>query len=465
MKFFRRLKTKYGIAHPLCMLSLLACLCLCAGIILYAFSNYESTNVSQASYLTEQFYAESVLAFAEELFDTMIQSYSQVIAIGIEPFLAVIVQGFAGLLNAMIGMPFDIEATVFSVPQILLIAIIVCGIGKLMQCFECTRSFAMLTFGEFERIFGYVLMVYIACQNVIKIMYVCEKHKTTLNVLLAGMPVEMIVGLLVFVIGVATSFVGIFIFYVTKTLVLGLQIMQLSISFFPFSSMLFEVIRSGVTVVVAVFNLLFPKVGFVFNLAAVVVGCVLLAQTSSCVEYFRVIYIETLLLPYYRFKGAHKLLYRDVPTEIRKKCKSSDGIIIPVFSMDKFNIKEIEVASHEKWWLEITEDALHFYRKKIFSKKVETFSLSLKERNWYYRDNWRCLELFDLNGPDENIIKLFKKPEREISFAVSREYESIFKDITENMHAVDYNALKARLTEERKHYIEQENKAFYAAIQ
>ena len=39
MKFFRRLKTKYGIAHPLCMLSLLACLCLCAGIIIYALAN------------------------------------------------------------------------------------------------------------------------------------------------------------------------------------------------------------------------------------------------------------------------------------------------------------------------------------------------------------------------------------------------------------------------------------------
>lgn len=465
MKFFRRLKTKYGIAHPLCMLSLLACLCLCAGIILYTLINYEDTNALQYAEITENVSSDAVLLFGEELFDTIIQSYSQVIAIGIEPFLAVIVHGFAGLVNAMIGLPFNIEATMFSVPHILLITIVICSIGKLMQCFECTRSFAMLTYGEFERIFGYILMVYIACQNVIKIMYVCEKHRMTLNAVFEGMPVEIIVGLLVFIIGVLTSFSGILFFYVTKTLVLGLQIMQLSISFFPFTSMVFEVMRSSITIAVAVFNLLFPKVGFAFNCAAVVVGCILLTQTSSSVEYFRVIYIETLLLPYYRFKGSHKLLYKDVPTEIRKRCKNSDGIIVPVFSIDKFNIKGIEVASHEKWWLEITEDALQFYRKRIFSKKVECFTLSMEERNWYYKDNWRYLELFDLNGPDENIIKLFKKPERELSFAVSREYEVIFKDITANMHAVDYNALKARLTEERKHYIEQENKAFYAAIQ
>ena len=465
MKFFRRLKTKYGIAHPLCMLSLLACLCLCAGIIIYALANYENTDISQISNVSEDISAEAVLLFGEEVFDTIIQSYSQVIAIGIEPFLAVIVHGFAGLINAMIGLPFDIEATMFSVPHILFIAVIVYGIGKLMQCFECTRSFAMLTYGEFERIFGYALMVHIACQNVIKVMYVFEKHKSTLGGIFKGIPLEMIIGGSVFAIGIITSFAGILFFYITKTLVLGLQIMQLSISFFPFTSMLFETLRSSITIAVAVFNLLFPKVGFAFNCAAVVVGCILLAQTSSSVEYFRVIYVETLLLPYYRFKGSHKLLYKDVPTEIRKKCINYDGIIIPVFSADKFNVKGIEVASHEKWWLEITEDNLYFYRKRVFSKKVESFSLAKEEKKWYYKDNWRYLELFDLNGPDENIIKLFKKPERELSFAVSREYELIFKDITANMHAVDYNALKARLTEERKHYIEQENKAFYAAIQ
>ena len=88
-----------------------------------------------------------------------------------------------------------------------------------------------------------------------------------------------------------------------------------------------------------------------------------------------------------------------------------------------------------------------------------------EDKQWYFKDNWRCLELFDLNGPEENIIKLFQKPEREIGFVVSKEYESIFKDITEGIGAKDYNALKKQLTEERQKYIQQENQAFYAAIQ
>lgn len=465
MKFFRRLKVKYGIAHPFCMLSLVACLFLCVGIILQAPAGYDNAVSSEAGRISQSVDKGQVMAFLDEIFNTVIRSYSQVVAIGIEPFFAVIVQGVMGLFNAMIGMPLDLEVTFFSLPQVLLIAVAVYGIGKLMQCFECTRSFAMLTYGEFERIFGYLMLIYITCQNVMRIMYVCEKHKSMLEVALQGLPIELMVGLFVLAVGVASSFGGILIFYIIKTLVLGLQIMQLSVSFFPFTSLLFEVLRSCLTIAVAVFNLLFPMVGFAFNIVAFVIGIILLAQTSNSVEYFRVIYIETMLLPYYRFKGEIGQLYKDVPFEIRRRCKGQGGIMIPVFSMDKFMLGDIEVADHEKWWMEITEDCIHFYRKKFLSAKIDNYSMKLSEKNWYYKDNWRCLELFDLNGPQENIIKLFKKPQREIAFAFSREYEDIFTTVTESMGAVDYNALKEQLTMERKKYIEQENKAFYAAIQ
>lgn len=464
MNFFRRLKTKYGIAHPLCMLSLLACLCLCVLILSHSLSQYEVTAVSARVLMENNVTSEDVSLLTEELFDTIVQSYAQTIAIGIEPFVAVIVQGFAGLINAMIGLPFNISATFFSLPEVLLIAMLVCFISKLAQCFEFTRSFAMLTIGEFERIFGYLMMIYAACRNMNRVMYVFEKHKTTVDAIF-GSAAIWLTPLVILGIGLVTSFVGILVFYIIKTLVLGAQIMQLSIAFFPFTSFLFEVLKSSVTVAVAVFNLLFPRVGFAFNCAALVAGCLLLARTSSSVEYFRVVYIETLLLPYYRFKGDKKLLYADVPAEIRKRCQNEEGIIVPIFSTERFTIAGKEIANHEKWWLEITEDAMHFYHKKMLSKKVDTFTINKTERQWYFKDNWRCLELFDLNGPAENIIRLFQKPEREIAFAVSREYESIFEEITNGIGATDYYALKKRLTEERKAYMEKENKAFYAAIQ
>lgn len=465
MRLFRRLKTKYGIAHPFCVLSLLACLVFCVLIVGYALLHYEPGVTAHEASVAGEVDTEELKRFGEEIFDTVIGSYSQVVAIGIEPFLAVIVHGIAGLLNAVIGMPLDIETTYFSLPEILLIAIVLYSIGKLMQCFECTRSFTMLTYGEFERIFGYLMMVVIACQNVTKIIYVCEKHRVMLENLFYGIKVEWVMAIFVFWIGLLSAFAGILIFYITKTLVLGLQIMQLSISFFPFTSLLFEVLRSSVTVAMAMFNLLFPRVGFAFNCAAFVVGIVLLSQTSSSVEYFRVIYLESLLIPYYRFKGKVTQLYKDVPTEIRKKCNGRKGIIVPVFSMDRFVIGDVNVADHEKWWMEIAEDGLNFYRKKILSRKVEYFHISKEEKKWYFKDNWKCLEIFDLNGPEENIIRLFKKPEREIAFVVSREYEAIFKEITMGMAATDYNALKTRLTEERRSYIEKENQAFYAVTQ
>ena len=465
MRLFRRLKTKYGITHPFCVLSLLACLVFCVLIIGYMFSQYTPVVESAVNTGMTNVNSEELHAFGEEVFDTVIGSYAQSVAIGIEPFLAVLVHGFLGLINAVIGMPLDIEVTYFSVPEVFFIVLAVFSIGKLMQCFECTRSFTMLTYGEFERIFGYLLLVWISCKNVIKIIYICDKYKLMLETLFVGMEIEWIIAIFVFVTGFLSAFFGIVIFYITKTLVLGLQIMQLSISFFPFTSFLFEALRSSATVLFAVFNLLFPKVGFAFNCAAFIIGIVFLAQTSSSVEYFRVIYLESLLIPYYRFKGKITQLYKDVPMEIRKKCQNCANVIIPVFSMERFEIGETTVAGHEQWWMEIAEEGLYFYRKKFLSRKVETFTIGKDERKWYFKDNWKCLELFDLNGPEENIIRLFKKPERELAFVVSREYEAIFKDITEGMGAIDYNALRVMLTEERRTYIEKENKAFYAITQ
>lgn len=464
MNFFRRLKTKYGIAHPLCMLSLLACLCLSAFFMLRVMSRYDFSLMTEAGRMAQNISGHEFALFMEELFDTIVRSYAQTIAIGIEPLLAVIVQGAAGLVNSLLGMPFEIGATLFSVPEVLGITIVIYCISKLMLCFECTRSFAMLTIGEFERIFGYAVMIYVAGQNIIRVMYVFEKHRMTLHALFGDTTVWL-TPVLIFIIGFITSVVGILVYFVIKTMALGTQIMQLSVAFFPFTSFLFEVMRSSLVVAAVVFNLLFPRVGFAFNCVGIIIGCVLLAQTSNSVEYFRVIYIETILLPYYRFKGKKEQLYLDVPSEIRKKCKSKDNIILPVFSMERFKIGNREIGSHEKWWLEITEDALCFYKKKALSGKVDTFSMKKEDKQWYFKDNWRCLELFDLNGPEENIIKLFQKPEREIGFVVSKEYESIFKDITEGIGAKDYNALKKQLTEERQKYIQQENQAFYAAIQ
>jgi len=461
MKLFRRLKTKYGISHPLCVLSLTACLVLCVCIVI-SLGNGNSVDVL---YSSETVNASELWAFGEEIFDSVIHSYSQVVAIGIEPVLAVIVHGTTGLLNAMIGMPLDIENTVFSLPEILLITIIMYSIGKLMQCFECTRSFTMITYGEFERLFGYAILVVTACHNVVKIMYVCDKYSALFCLLFGEKRAEIAIGVFVLLMGVITSFAGILIFYITKTLVLGLQIMQLSISFFPFTSLLFEVIRSSITVIMAVFNLLFPKVGFAFNCTAFILGMILLSQTSSSVEYFRVIYIESMLIPYYRYKGKITALYKDVPMEIRKKCKNPQGIIFPVFSMNSFYADGIEISSHEKWWMEIGEEGLFFYRKKFFKRNVESFKILKNDKKWYFKDNWRCLEIFNLDGPEENIIRLFQKPEREIAFVVSREYEAVFKEITEGMGAADYNALKQKLTEERRNYIEKENKAFFAITQ
>lgn len=466
MRLMRRMKSKYGITHPLCLLSILACVCFCTIIILHTFLRYADSTTDTFNYVNGDVDVREVMAFLEEISDTIIRSYSQVIAIGIEPVLAVLLEGGAGLTNAVMGMPLDISSTMFSVPHVLLITLAVFMLGKLMQCFEFTRSVGMLIYGEAERIFGYVVMVAISCQNIVKIMYVCEKHSATLESVLRFENTEVLQGIVVFVLGAGSAFVGLVVYYVIKTLVLGLQIMQLSVSFFPFTSLLFEVVRSSFVVIIAVFNLLFPRVGLAFNVAMLLLGALALAQTSGSVEYFRVIYFESLIIPFYRFRGETIKLYKDVPREIKKHCnREKCGIIVPVFSTGRFVLEGQTVSNHEKWWMEICEKELRFYRKKFMVGKIEQINIPLDGLKWYFRENPRCMELFVLDGPQENIIRLFKKPQKHVTFVISREYETIFSNMVSAMHAVDYEALKAQMLQERKEYIKRENKAYYALTQ
>ena len=95
MRLMRRMKSKYGITHPLCLLSILACVCFCTIIILHTFLRYADSTTDTFNYVNGDVDVREVMAFLEEISDTIIRSYSQVIAIGIEPVLAVLLEGGA----------------------------------------------------------------------------------------------------------------------------------------------------------------------------------------------------------------------------------------------------------------------------------------------------------------------------------------------------------------------------------
>ena len=77
MRLFRRLKNKYGITHPFCVLSLLACLVFCVLIIGYMFSQYTPVVESAVNTGMTNVNYEELHAFGEEVFDTVIGSYAQ----------------------------------------------------------------------------------------------------------------------------------------------------------------------------------------------------------------------------------------------------------------------------------------------------------------------------------------------------------------------------------------------------
>ncbi len=366
--------------------------------------------------------------------------YASVVAISCEPFTALLFLGIIENVNRWCGYPLDMVATPAGNPVVLLVITIFFAASKLMKSNETTQVFGMVTLGELEKYLGLVFILVLGVLNVTGIstavVNAASPEATT------GAETALWITGLSVVWSIIMAIVSIGVYFVIKTVMSGLDVIQMSLSFIPGSAFFFETAKSLFAIFLVTINVICPPLGVAFNVIVFIIGCFLFRICYNATRYFSNIYIKPLLKRIKGFDPHIALIFKKVPKRIKKYCEAEDvkgQLVIPVYPL-KY-VGDEKVKKYSKWWFVATGDCNLFLRKRAGKKRVRklcfesTFAqpIYIKKGLWHY-------EIFAYLPDEKNLAK--KHPKKEFSFAFSLEYFYKFDDILKITGFEDYNLVQ-----------------------
>ncbi len=411
----------------------------------------DTTNVTLSegetlSTLTEQILGNSISSIAG--------GYASVVAISCEPFTALLFLGIIETVNRWCGYPLDMMSTPAGNPIVLLVIAIFWAASKLMKSNETTQIFGMVTLGELEKYLGLVFILVLGVLNVTGI------STGVMDAVLSAASPEVVAGpqtatwvaVLSVIWSVILAILSVAVYFIMKTVMSGIDVIQMSLSFIPGSAFFFETAKSLFAIFLITVNVIFPPLGIALNIIIFIIGCILFKSCYYAVRYFKNIYFRPLVKRIKGFDPQISLLSKKLPKRIRKYCEAQ-GIEIqaamPVYPL-KY-VGEERVRKYDRWWLVIAEDTSYYMRKRMGKKKVRKISLaSTEQQPVYIRKGLWCYEIFSYLPDEKNLAK--KYPKKAFSFALSMEYMYKFEEILMLTGYENYNMIQeaAKMTKRQQ---------------
>ena len=394
------------------------------------------TEAETLSTLTKQLLGNSISAVAG--------SYASVVAISCEPFTALLFLGIIENVNRLCGYPLDMISTPAGNPIVLLVIAIFFAASKLMKSNETTQIFGMVTLGELEKYLGLVFILVLGILNVTGI------STGVMNAVVSAASPEAVAGNTgagwVTAISVAFSvflaILSLAVYFIMKTVMSGLDVIQVSLSFIPGSAFFFETMKSLFAIFLVFVNVICPPLGIVLNIIIFIIGCFLFKMCYRATRYFDSIYVRPILKRIKGFDPQISLITKKFPKRIRKYCETQNipvEMALPVFPL-KY-VGEEKVHKYERWYLVINKDNAEFMRKRMGKKRVRRLSWeNTYQQPVYIRKGLWYFEVFAFLPDANNMAK--KRPKKEFSFALSMEYFYRFEDILKMTGYENYNVIQ-----------------------
>lgn len=415
---------------------ILCYVCLCVFLSVFSgplLSGYVPTTVKATtetltggetiSNLTTQILGNSVSKIAG--------GYASVVAISCEPFTALLFLGIIENVNRWCGYPLDMVTTPAGNPVVLLVITIFFAASKLMKSNETTQVFGMITLGELEKYLGLVFILVLGILNVTGI------STGIVNAVVSAAPPEATAGTgqamwitgLSIAWSVVLAIVSVAVYFIIKTVMSGLDVIQMSLSFIPGSAFFFETVKSLFAIFMITVNVICPPLGVAFNIIVFIIGCFLFRICYNATRYFHNVYVKPLFKRIKGFDPHVPLVSSKLPKRIWKYCETEEitkQLAIPVYPL-KY-VGEERVRKYDRWWFVANSDANLFLRKKAGKKRVRKISFEstysqpvyIRKGLWYY-------EIFSYLPDEMNLAKKF--PKKEFSFVFSLEYFYRIEDI------------------------------------
>ena len=374
-------------------------------------------------------------------------SYSSVVAISCEPFTALLFLGIIENINNLCGNPLNMISTPAGNPIVLAVITVFFIVSKLMKSNETTQIFGMVTLGELEKYLGLVFILVLGILNI-----------TGLSTAAVGAVVSaaapdataaggsVLVTVLSIVFSVFMAVVSVVVYFVIKTVMAGLDVVQMSLSFIPGSAFFFETFKTLFAAFIVIVNVICPPLGIAINIIVFIIGCILFKYCYRAVRYFKSIFVKPLFKRIRGYDPQISLVSKKLTKRLTKyfvKEKIEPDMAIPVYPL-KY-IGEEKVHRFDRWWMVVVGERIDYMKARAGKKRVrilhwecsETQPVYIRKGLWYY-------EIFAYIPHPDNMAKRF--PKKEFSFAMSHEYMCRLDEIIQKTGYTDYTLIQ----EERK---------------
>ncbi len=407
--------------------------------IAMATTDAEVTTLTESetlSTLTSQILGNSI--------STIAGGYASVVAISCEPFTALLFLGIIETVNRWCGYPLNMMSTPAGNPIVLLVIAIFWAASKLMKSNETTQVFGMVTLGELEKYLGLVFILVLGVFNVTGI------STGVMDAVLSAASPESVsephtaawITVISIVWSVILSILSVAVYFIMKTVMSGLDVIQMSLSFIPGSAFFFETAKTLFAIFLITVNVICPPLGIALNIIIFIIGCILFKTCYYAVRYFKNIYFKPLVKRIRGFDPQISLVSKMLPKRIRKYCEK-EGIhvqlAIPVYPL-KY-IGEEKVRKYDRWWFVFDGTNAFYMRKRAGKKKVRKLMFTATfQQPIYIRKGLWSYEIFSFLPGEENTSKRF--PKKAFSFAMSMEYIYKMDDILKLTGYENYNLIQ-----------------------
>lgn len=408
------------------------------GAVVYAAEVSAGETIAQ---IAMQVVGTSVASFAG--------SYASLVGVSCEPFAALLFIGILENINRWIGSPFHMVETPLSNLWVLLVVTIFFAISKVLKANEATQILGTITLGELEKYTGLAFVIVIGIMNVTGLTSVPIQAAGAEAVSSGGGVVAVLTGLLSFIFAI----VSVVVFFIIKTVMKGLDVIQMSLTFIPGVTLIVEILKTFITCFIILVNVICPPLGIAINLIIFIICCFLFKYCYNASKYFQKIYVRPLLRLIRGFDPHIPLVVRRLPRKIKKEFANTElpDMIIPIYPLKYYGNEK--VSKYERWYLFADERKSFFKKYRMFKKNPVVIECQdsartpvyLKKGLWYF-------EIFHYIDTQDNLDKKF--PRKEYSFVFSKEYYYRHEEILFRSGLTDYEVLK----QERKE-IKQQNKA------
>ena len=423
--------------------------CLCVFLAFFCgpfLNNYMPVSVKAST--TTLSGEETISSLATQILGNSVSEiaggYSSVVAVSCEPFTALLFLGIVENINRLCGSPLHMTETPAGNPIVLIVIAVFFVASKLMKSNETTQVFGIITLGELEKYLGLVFILVLGVLNVTGIatgvVNAVVSAASPETALTAG--TDAVVTGLTVAWSVFMAIVSLVVYVVIKTVMSGLDVIQVSLSFIPGSAFFFETLKSLFAIFMVTINVICPPLGVAFNIIVFIIGCILFRICYNATRYFHSVYFRPL---FKRIKGfdPHILLVSPkLPKRIRKYCEAQEinkQLVIPVYPL-KY-VGEEKVKKYDRWWWVANTDQNLFLHKRAGKKRVRKINFEntytqpvyIRKGLWYY-------EIFSYLPDEKNLAKKF--PKKEFSVVFSLEYFYRIEDILKITGYEDYTIIR-----------------------